>query len=131
MQWWQDARFGMFVCCGPVSLTGLEIGWSRGKARPGQVQGGRGPTPAEVYDNLFRQWKPDKVNAKAWVRVAQDAGAKYMIFLVRHHDGFLPLRHETQVHSWERILGLARAGPRAAKPCMTVPLTNPFPVGFV
>jgi alpha-L-fucosidase len=56
MRWWQDARFGMFVCWGPVSLTGREIGWSRGKARPDQVQGGRGPTPAEVYDNLYRQW---------------------------------------------------------------------------
>ena len=88
MQWWEDARFGMFVCWGPVSLTGREIGWSRGKARPDQAQGGRGPTPVEVYDNLFRQWKPDKFDAKTWVTVARDAGAKYMIFLVRHHDGF-------------------------------------------
>lgn len=88
MKWWQDARFGMFVCWGPVSLTGREIGWSRGKARPDQTQGGRGPTPPEVYDNLYRHWKPDKFNAKQWVKVAQDAGAKYMIFLVRHHDGF-------------------------------------------
>ena len=88
MQWWQDARFGMFVCWGPVSLTGREIGWSRGKARPDQTQGGRGPTPVEIYDNLYRQWKPDRFDAKKWVKVAQDAGAKYMIFLVRHHDGF-------------------------------------------
>ena len=88
MQWWQDARFGMFVCWGPVTLTGREIGWSRGKARPDQVQGGGGPTPAVVYDNLYRQWKPDHFRAKDWVKVAQDAGMKYMIFLVRHHDGF-------------------------------------------
>jgi len=33
MRWWQDARFGMLVCWGPVSLTGLEIGWSRGERR--------------------------------------------------------------------------------------------------
>lgn len=88
MQWWQDARFGMFVCWGPVSLTGREIGWSRGKARPHQAQGGGGLTPAEVYDNLYRQWKPDHFDAKQWVKVAQDAGMKYMIFLVHHHDGF-------------------------------------------
>jgi alpha-L-fucosidase len=88
MQRWQDARFGMFVCWGPVSLTGREIGWSRGKARPDQAQGGRGPTPVEVYDNLYRQWKPDKFNARQWVKVANDGGMKYMIFLVRHHDGF-------------------------------------------
>jgi alpha-L-fucosidase len=29
MQWWRDARFGLFVHWGPVSLTGYEIGWSR------------------------------------------------------------------------------------------------------
>jgi alpha-L-fucosidase len=85
---WQDLRFGMFVCWGPVSLTGLEIGWSRGAARTNQSQGGKGPTPVEVYDNLYKQWKPDKFDARAWVKVAQDAGAKYMIFLVKHHDGY-------------------------------------------
>ena len=53
---WQDMRFGMFVCWGPVSLTGKEIGWSRGAPawgrRPG-VRGGRGATPAKVYDALY------------------------------------------------------------------------------
>jgi alpha-L-fucosidase len=88
---WQDDRFGLFVCWGPVSLTGLEIGWSRGAPpwgiRPG-VRGGKGPTPAEVYDNLYKKWKPDRFDAREWVQLAQDAGARYMIFLVKHHDGF-------------------------------------------
>jgi alpha-L-fucosidase len=88
---WQDMRFGMFLCWGPVSLTGKEIGWSRGAPawgiRPG-VRGGKGPTPAEVYDSLYRQWKPDKFDAEHWVRVAKEAGQKYLIFLVKHHDGF-------------------------------------------
>ena len=30
---WQDMRFGMFVCWGPVAMTGQEIGWSRGAPR--------------------------------------------------------------------------------------------------
>ena len=47
---WQDMRFGMFNCWGPVSLTGLEIGWSRGAPRGGEfrVREGQGPTPVEV-----------------------------------------------------------------------------------
>jgi len=63
---WQDMRFGMFNCWGPVSLTGLEIGWSRGAPRGGEfrVQEGQGPTPVEVYDNLYKKWKPDKFNAR-------------------------------------------------------------------
>ena len=84
---WKDMRFGMFVCWGPVSLTGLEIGWSRAN-RPGQPQGGNGPTPIAVYDNLYKKWKPDKFDARQWVKVAREMGAKYMIFLVKHHDGF-------------------------------------------
>ena len=50
---WKDMRFGMFLCWGPVSLTGKEIGWSRGTPswgrRPG-VRGAKGPTPVDVYD---------------------------------------------------------------------------------
>ena len=84
---WKDMRFGMFICWGPVSLTGLEIGWSHAN-RAGQPQGGNGPTPIEVYDNLHRRWKPDRFDARQWVKVAREAGAKYMIFLVKHHDGF-------------------------------------------
>ena len=87
---WQDDRFGMFLCWGPVSLTGLEIGWSRGAPRGGEfrVRQGQGPTPVDVYDNLYKQWKPDKFDASQWVRIAKDAGQQYMIFLVKHHDGF-------------------------------------------
>jgi len=87
---WQDDKFGMFLCWGPVTLTGLEIGWSRGAPRGGEfrVREGQGPTPVEIYDNLYKKWKPDKFDAREWVQVAKDAGQKYMIFLVKHHDGF-------------------------------------------
>ena len=84
---WQDMRFGMFNCWGPVSLTGEEIGWSRaGKRRDGRGAGTI--TPVEVYDNLYKQWEPDKFDAREWVKVSKDAGQNYMIFLVKHHDGF-------------------------------------------
>jgi len=91
MQWWSEARFGMFVCWGPVSLTGLEIGWSRGGRPEGAGwtgSAGKGPTRVEVYDELYKEWRPDRFDAREWVQVALDAGAKYMIFLVKHHDGF-------------------------------------------
>lgn len=35
---WKDMRFGMFLCWGPVSLTGREIGWSRGEPREVKVR---------------------------------------------------------------------------------------------
>lgn len=74
---WQDARFGMFIHWGPVSLKGTEIGWSRGT----QV-------PIEEYDNLYKQFNPTKFNADEWVAIAKAAGMKYMVLTTKHHDGF-------------------------------------------
>lgn len=74
---WRDARFGMFVHWGPVSLKGTEIGWSRGA----QV-------PLEEYDNLYQKFNPTLFNADEWVAVAKAAGMKYLIFTTKHHDGF-------------------------------------------
>ena len=86
LRWFRDARFGMFVCWGPVSLTGKEIGWSRGEPaggrRPG-MRGGKGPTLIDTYDNLYKRWRPDRFDARQWVKTARDAGARYMIFLVK------------------------------------------------
>lgn len=74
---WQDMRFGMFIHWGPVSLKGTEIGWSRGQ----QV-------PAEEYDKLCEQFNPTAFDANEWVRLAQDAGTKYLVITSKHHDGF-------------------------------------------
>ena len=74
---WREARFGMFIHWGPVSLKGTEIGWSRGS----QV-------PIEEYDNLYKQFNPVKFNADEWVAIAKATGMKYMVLTTKHHDGF-------------------------------------------
>jgi alpha-L-fucosidase len=87
LQWWRDARFGLFVHWGPVSLKGTEIGWSRGGDRRGYRSRGT-QIPVEVYDNLYRQFNPVEFNADQWVATAKAAGMKYLVFTSRHHDGF-------------------------------------------
>ena len=74
---WQAMRFGMFIHWGPVSLTGHEIGWSRGN-----------PTPIEEYDNLYKQFNPTNFNADEWVSIAKAAGMKYIVLTTKHMDGF-------------------------------------------
>jgi alpha-L-fucosidase len=74
---WQGLRFGMFIHWGPVSLTGHEIGWSRGAE-----------TPVEVYDHLYQQFNPTNFDAAEWVSIARSAGMKYLVLTTKHHDGF-------------------------------------------
>ncbi len=85
---WQADRFGLFIHWGPVSLKGTEIGWSRGGERRGWAKGGTGTIPAEIYDNLYREFNPTKFNAAAWVATAKAAGMRYLVFTTKHHDGF-------------------------------------------
>ncbi len=85
---WKDLRFGMFIHWGPVSIVGTEIGWSRGGERRGRKDAKTGEIPVDVYDNLYKKFNPQKFNANDWVKLAKDAGMKYMVFTSRHHDGF-------------------------------------------
>jgi len=87
LAWWRDARFGMFIHWGPVSLKGTEISWSRANSNPACPN--KGPIPVEVYDNLYKQFNPVKFDAKGWVGLAQSAGMKYMVLTAKHCDGFL------------------------------------------
>ena len=77
LEWWKDARFGMFIHWGPVSLKGTEIGWSRGRE-----------IPVSTYDSLYLQFNPVNYNAEEWVLTAKAAGMKYIVFTSKHHDGF-------------------------------------------
>lgn len=76
LKWWQDARFGMFIHWGPVTLMGGEISWARegyGKAK---------------YDSLYLRFNPVNFNAREWVAIAKSSGAKYIVFTAKHCDGF-------------------------------------------
>ncbi len=77
MKWWKEAKFGIFIHWGPVSIVGTEIGWSRGR----QVT-------IEVYDNLYKRFNPQKFNPQRWAKLFKNAGAKYVVVVTKHHDGF-------------------------------------------
>ncbi len=77
LDWFQDARFGMFIHWGLYSLIGKHEWVMHTDAIP----------PAE-YEKLAPQFNPTRFDAERWVRIAADAGQKYMIITSRHHDGF-------------------------------------------
>jgi len=86
LAWWRDARFGLFIHWGPITLTGAEISWCMRTdlpwCKPYYVQ-------PEIYEQLYKQFNPVKFDAHQWVKNAQDAGMKYIVFVVKHHDGFV------------------------------------------
>ncbi len=89
MQWWLDARFGMFIHWDMSSVEGREISWSRGATKPLDITGNpAGYVEDKVYDHLYEKFNPVKFNAEEWVKIAQDAGAKYIVFTSKHHGGF-------------------------------------------
>ena len=88
MKWFREAKFGLFIHWGPVSLKGTEIGWSRGGERRGRNDQSTGSIPVDVYDNLYKEFNPTEFDAEEWVAIAKDAGMQYLVFTSKHHDGF-------------------------------------------
>ena len=87
--WWRDARFGMFIHWDMSSVAGTEISWSRKATKPLDVTGDpAGYVEDPAYDHLYKQFDPEKFDAKAWVRLAKAAGMKYIVFTAKHHGGF-------------------------------------------
>jgi len=77
LQWFSEARFGMFVHWGLYAVLG------RGEWVLHQER-----IPLREYRQLASRFCPDGFNADAWVALAQRAGMKYMVLTARHHDGF-------------------------------------------
>jgi alpha-L-fucosidase len=85
MEWWRDARFGMFIHWGLYSVPAGE--WN-GETNHGEWIRTTAEIPLDEYDKFRDQFNPVNFDAKAWVRMAKDAGMKYIVITSKHHDGF-------------------------------------------
>jgi alpha-L-fucosidase len=88
MDWWRDARFGMFIHWGLYSESGgvwkgtFLPGWSEWMLNRLKIP------PAEYQQELVPRFDPADFDAAAWVRAARDAGMGYMVITTKHHEGF-------------------------------------------
>ncbi len=77
LEWFSEARFGMFIHWGLYSIPARGE-WLRFFER----------IPMEEYDQLADRFQPTSFDPDRWVRLAKDAGMRYMVLTTRHHDGF-------------------------------------------
>ncbi len=85
MKWFKDAKFGMFVHWGIYSVPAGE--W-KGKTNYGEWFQLQTKMPCAEYDQFASRFNPVKFDARAFVKVAKDAGMKYIVVTSKHHDGF-------------------------------------------
>lgn len=81
--WFQDAKFGVFVHWGLYAVHGKNdagpyVSWAQHDEK----------IPAEDYARYAQEFRPEKFDADAWMRLVKDAGAHYLTFTSKHHDGF-------------------------------------------
>jgi alpha-L-fucosidase len=87
MQWFREAKFGMFIHWGLYSQLA-------GEWKDQTIMGGAEwiqsyvKIPSSQYSPLAKTWNPSKYNAREWVRQMKAAGIKYICITTKHHDGF-------------------------------------------
>ncbi|HTI94124.1 MAG TPA: alpha-L-fucosidase [Puia sp.] len=87
MTWWREARFGLFIHWGVYAVpAGVYDGHAVNKA--GEWIMNWGKIPVAEYHQLANQFNPVKYDPEAWVRLAKEAGMKYIVITAKHHDGF-------------------------------------------
>ncbi len=88
LQWFRDAKLGMFIHWGPCTIGKREIGWGRKANKPWDISN-HGPRQTDsIYDNYYKEFNPVDYNPTQWVQTAKQAGVKYMVLITKHHDGF-------------------------------------------
>ena len=77
LDWWQEARFGMFIHFGVYAIPARGE-WVKCRERMDDAK----------YDTYVRDFNPDLFDAREWARTAKRAGMKYVVLTTKHHDGF-------------------------------------------
>lgn len=110
--WYEDAKFGIFIHWGLYSVPAFRNEWySRNMYRQGTPEFQHhletyGPHARFGYKDFIPRFKGERFNAEEWATLFRRAGARYVVPVAEHHDGFA--MHDTAFSKWDAV----EMGPR-------------------
>ncbi|MEP6594547.1 MAG: alpha-L-fucosidase [Ginsengibacter sp.] len=111
--WFRDAKFGIFIHWGIYSVPAFESEWyprnmylKDSKEYKHHIEK-YGPQSKFGYKDFIPMFKAEKFNADKWIELFKNAGAKYVVPVAEHHDGFA--MYNTSLSGWNaRLMGPKR-----------------------
>lgn len=84
-QWFPKAGFGLFVHLGIAAVHGgIDLSWAMLANKSWED----GTITPEAYWALADSWNPVQFKPHKWVKLAKNAGFKYIVLITKHHDGY-------------------------------------------
>ena len=103
-EWFKDAKFGIFIHWGVYSVPAFGSEWyprqmyqKDSKEYKHHVET-YGPQNIFGYKDFIPLFKAEKFNPAQWVALFKKAGAKYVVPVAEHHDGFA--MYKTALSKW-------------------------------
>jgi alpha-L-fucosidase len=110
-EWYKDAKFGIFIHWGAYSVPAFGNEWyPRNMYRDGSEEykhhiATYGPQDKFGYKDFLPMFKAEKFDPAAWAELFKKAGAKYVVPVAEHHDGFA--MYDSGLSDWT----VAKMGP--------------------
>jgi alpha-L-fucosidase len=106
-KWFQDDKFGIFIHWGVYSVPAFGSEWY---PRHMYIQGSKefthhketwGDQSKFGYKDFIPMFKAEKFDADEWCDLFQKAGARYVVPVAEHHDGFA--MYDSKVNPWNSV----------------------------
>lgn len=126
IEWWREAKFGMFIHWGVYAVpAGVYKGEKVNIISSWIMQ--HEHIPVAEYKEYAKQFNPTKYDPEQWVKLAKEAGMKYLVITTKHHDGFA--LYDSKVTDWD-VVDASPYGKDLLEPLVKSCRDNDIKIGF-